>query len=102
MDTSPNAKPDAPLEARCAARGDTMKPHVHLNPERTTTYMADKSSVGLLFAITAAHNLHLKQIDIEAAYLHEDFDHIGKSLSLYASTPVLTARSSMTAREENS
>ena len=65
-------------KAHCAARGDTMIPNIHYDPERTTTYMTDKSSVRLLFAIAAAHNLLIEHIDIEAANLHEDFDHSGE------------------------
>lgn len=44
-----------------------MKPHIHFDPNKTTTYMADKSSVRLLFALVAFYKLNLEHIDIEAA-----------------------------------
>ena len=64
-------------KAPCTARSDTLVPHVHYHPDRTTTYMADKSSVCLLFAIAAFQNPHIELIDIEAAYLHVKVYHIG-------------------------
>ena len=65
-------------KARYAARGDKMIPHVHFDLEKTTTYMADKTTVRLLFAIAAACRLYIEHIDIKAAYLHEKFAHNGK------------------------
>lgn len=54
-----------------------MIPYVHFNPAKTTTYVADKTTARLLFALAASFNMHIKHIDINAAYLHEKFDHPG-------------------------
>ena len=89
-------------KARWATRGDTMTPHVRFNPKRTTTYMADKSSVRLPFAIAAAPSSTSNTLTSKLRTYTRASTTEGKCLSLYASTPVLTARSSMTAREENS
>ena len=73
-------------KARCAARGDKMIPNVHFDPEHTTMYMADRTTVRLLFAIAASQKLHIEHIDIEAAYLHEPFAHNGRE-TVYVSQP---------------
>lgn len=54
-----------------------MIPCLHYDPENTTKYMADKTTVRLLFA-TASHRLHIEHIEIEAAYLHDKFAHNGR------------------------
>ena len=51
-------------KARCSARDDKMIPHVHFNPEKTVTYMADKTTVRLLFAMAASFNMFIEHIDI--------------------------------------
>ena len=54
-----------------------MIPRVHFDPGKTTTYMADKTTVRLLFALAATFNMHNEHIDIKATYLHEKADHSG-------------------------
>lgn len=54
-----------------------MIPKVYFDPEKTTTYMAEKTTVRLLFAMAATFNMHIAHIDIKAAYLHEAFDYSG-------------------------
>ena len=62
-------------KARCTLRGDKMRPHFHYDPDKTTSYMDDKTAVRLLFAIAATYKLPLEHLDIEGAYLHERFKH---------------------------
>ena len=45
-------------KARCAVRGDLMKPNMHFDPNNTATFAADKTSIRLLLAHAAAHRLH--------------------------------------------
>ena len=45
-------------KARCSARGDEMILHIHFDPEKTTTYIADKTTVRILFALAASFNVH--------------------------------------------
>lgn len=52
-----------------------MIPHVQFDPEKPTAYRADKTTVRRLFAFAATFKMHIEQIDIKAAYLHENFDH---------------------------
>ena len=54
-----------------------MIPHVHFNPDKTTTYMTDKTKVRLLFDSASASRMLIADIEIKAAYLHEQFDHSG-------------------------
>ena len=90
------------LNVQCPARGDTMLPHVRYNPIRTTTYMVEKFSMRLLFAIPASHKLHIEHIDIEAAYLHEKIDHSVQQPVYVRQHPFLTARTNARAKEEMS
>lgn len=66
-------------KARFATRGDTMLLPVHYNPDRTTTYIDDKSSAFILLAMAASHNLNMEQIDIKVTYLHDNVDHSGQN-----------------------
>ena len=54
-----------------------MIPHRHFDPEKTTTYMADKTTVGILFALAASFSMHIAHMEITAAYLYENFDQSG-------------------------
>ena len=60
-------------KARCAVRGDLMKPAIHYNPEHTAAHMADKATIRLLFAIQAAGGLASDHFDIQSAYIHEPY-----------------------------
>lgn len=62
-------------KARCAVRGDLMKPHIHYDPDTTATFAEDKTTIRLILAHAAAHRLPLEHFDISSAFLHEDFEH---------------------------
>ena len=53
--------------ARCAVRGNKIIPYIHYDPKQTTTYMADKTTVRIFFAIAASPRQLIEHIDIEAA-----------------------------------
>ena len=55
-----------------------MIPHIHFDPEKTTTYTADKTTVRILFELAASFNMDMAHINIKAACLHENFDHSGR------------------------
>ena len=63
------------LKARCAIRGDRMRPNLHFDPEKVATFMADKSSIRLLLALAARDDLLIEHFDIKCAYLHELYQH---------------------------
>lgn len=52
-----------------------MIPNFHFDSENPTTYIADKTTVRLLFAVATAFDIHIAHIDTKEAYLHEIFDH---------------------------
>lgn len=52
-----------------------MKPGLHYDPRKTTTYTADRTTQRLLLALHAAANFPLEHFDIESAYLHEHYVH---------------------------
>ena len=52
-----------------------LVPGVHYDPDQTTTYMAEKTSVRLLLALCAAKNWVIEHFDITSAYLHERYTH---------------------------
>ena len=52
-----------------------MKPTVHYDPDKTTTYMADRTTIRALFAIAASMNMYVEHFDITGAYLHEQYQH---------------------------
>lgn len=58
-------------KARCALRGDLMRPGVHFDPDRTQCPTADKATVRILIAISAAHSWPMEHMDITNAYVHE-------------------------------
>ena len=62
-------------KARCSIRGDRMTPHKHYDPEKTATYMADRSTIRTMFAIAASYNMQIEHFDITGAYLHETYQH---------------------------
>ena len=67
-------------------------PPVHFNSVKTTTYMADKTTVRLLFAIAAAFQMHIANVHIKAAYLHEQFDHSGSEKLYFFTAGVIKLR----------
>ena len=64
-------------KARCSFRGDKMQANIHYDPDSTTTYTADKTTVRLLLAIAATFEMQLDHLDITAAYLHGKFAQTG-------------------------
>ena len=52
---------------KCTVRGDMMVPSVHYDPDQTTTYMAEKTSVRLLLSLCAAQNWVIEHFDITSA-----------------------------------
>ena len=62
-------------KARCSIRGDRMTPHTHYDPEKTATYMADRTTIRTIFAIAASRNMEIEHFDISGAYLHEAYKH---------------------------
>lgn len=58
-----------------ALRGDFMIPFVHFDPDQTTAPMVNASSVRLLFALKAMHNLQMEHFDITGAFLHQAFGY---------------------------
>ena len=62
-------------KARCSIRGDRMSAHVHYDPEKTATYMADRTTVRTLFALAASRNMTIEHFNITGAYLHEAYQH---------------------------
>ena len=71
-------KKDTKYKARCSIRGDRMTPHIHYDPEKTATYMADRTTVRTMFAIAASMNMKIEHFDITGAYLHEEYKHTKK------------------------
>lgn len=57
----------------CTRRYDA--PHTHYDQDETATFMADKTTIRLLFALAAANGLHMEHLDITWAYLHEKYEH---------------------------
>ena len=55
-----------------------MTPHIHYDPEKTATYMADRTTVRTMFAIAASMNMKIEHFDITGAYLHEEYKHTKK------------------------
>ena len=51
-----------------------MIPGIHYNPLHTYTHMAERTTIRLLFDLTAAYNLHIEAFDIKSAYIHELYD----------------------------
>lgn len=47
----------------------------HYNPQHTASYMADKTTVRLLFSLTSALNLSIDHFEITSAYIHEPYQH---------------------------
>lgn len=62
-------------KARCSIQGDLMHPDIHYDPDETSTYIADKSTVRLLFSLATAGSIHMEQMDLTGAYLHERYEH---------------------------
>ena len=62
-------------KARCSIRGNRMSPHVHYDPDKTVTYMADRTTIRTLFALAASMNMAIEYFDITGAYLHEKYQH---------------------------
>jgi len=62
-------------KAQCSVRGDLMRPHLHYDPSKVATYMADKTCVRTVLALAAAQDLILGHMDITGAYLHEKYAH---------------------------
>ena len=60
-------------KARCAVRGDLMKPAINYNPDHTAACMADKDNIRFLFAIEASGGLTSDHFDIQSAYIHEPY-----------------------------
>ena len=60
-------------KARCTARGDRMVSKVHFDPAHTAAHTADKATIRLLIALSAAHGLPLDQLDIKSAFVHEKY-----------------------------
>jgi len=52
-----------------------MRPHLHYDPSKVATYMADKTCVRTVLALAAAQDLILGHMDITGAYLHEKYAH---------------------------
>ena len=55
-----------------------MKPNVNDDPEKTATYMADRATIRILFALSASRNMTIEHFDITGAYLHEKYQHKNK------------------------
>lgn len=62
-------------KAQCVVRGDKMLPRHHYDPDKITTYIADRTSIRLLFPLAAASSLQIEHFDIESAYIHEISEH---------------------------
>lgn len=73
--TTSNTPTQLDRKARCSVRGDLMQPHLHYDPAQVATYMAEKASVRMIFALAAAQSLHLEHFDITAAYLYEQYQY---------------------------
>lgn len=83
----------ATRKARYSLRGELMLPHVHFDPTRVATFMAEKTIVLFLFALAAQRNLHLEHFHITCAYLHERYNH--DRPSLFENHCALKARTSI-------
>ena len=55
-----------------------MTSHIHYDPEKTATYMADRTTVRTIFATAASMNMEIEHFDITGAYLHEEYKHTKK------------------------
>ena len=62
-------------KARCSIRGDRMTPNIHYDPDKTATYMADRTTIRTLFALAASRQMVIEHFDISGAYLHEAYKH---------------------------
>ena len=65
-------------QARCSIRGDRMTLRIHYDPEKTATYMADRTTVRIIFAKAASMNMEIEHFDITGANLHEEYKHTKK------------------------
>ena len=48
-----------------------MVSHKHYDPSKTTTYMADKTTVRALFAIAETYRMHIEHNEIKSTYVHD-------------------------------
>ena len=62
-------------KARCTVRGDRMQPYIHFNPDRVTTYTAERPSIRTIMCLAAAYNFKTDHFGISSAFLQERYEH---------------------------
>lgn len=62
-------------KSRCSVRGDLMRPNVHFDPSKTSSYAADRASIRLILALAAVNAHPLSHIYITSAFTSETYDY---------------------------
>ena len=57
-------------KAQRAVRGDLMLPGIHYDPNNTSTFAADKTTIRIIIGHAAAHHLPAEHLDISSAFHH--------------------------------
>lgn len=61
-------------KARFAYPGHRLKAGIHYNPNSLATYAADRDTIRLVLALATEHGLDLNHIDLESAFIQEDYN----------------------------